>query len=209
MRSRRSSTRCRARARTPGGRPSSAASPAATCGRGARRTGRAPCARSATPTSSARTALAAASSRAPPSSPTRSRRTGRAPPAPSAFVVCTGGEPLLQLDSPLVARTPRSRLRDRHRDERHDAGRRRPRLDLRQPEGGRAAAAHLRRRAEAGLPAAGRRTGGVRGLHFRTSCCSRWTARTRQRNTALAIAYCLAHPRWRLSLQTHKLTGIR
>lgn len=27
-------------------------------------------------------------------------------------------------------------------------------------------------------------------------------------NTQASIAYCLAHPRWRLSLQTHKLTGI-
>ncbi len=30
----------------------------------------------------------------------------------------------------------------------------------------------------------------------------------RERNTALAIRFCLAHPRWRLSLQTHKLLGI-
>lgn len=29
------------------------------------------------------------------------------------------------------------------------------------------------------------------------------------RNTQLAIAYCRAHPQWRLSLQTHKLIGIR
>jgi 7-carboxy-7-deazaguanine synthase (Cx14CxxC type) len=29
------------------------------------------------------------------------------------------------------------------------------------------------------------------------------------RNTRLAVEYCLAHPRWRLSLQTHKLLGIR
>jgi len=29
-----------------------------------------------------------------------------------------------------------------------------------------------------------------------------------ERFTAEAIAYCLAHPRWRLSLQTHKLLGI-
>jgi 7-carboxy-7-deazaguanine synthase len=28
------------------------------------------------------------------------------------------------------------------------------------------------------------------------------------RNTALAIQYCLAHPKWRISLQTHKLMGI-
>ena len=29
------------------------------------------------------------------------------------------------------------------------------------------------------------------------------------RNTQAAIQYCIAHPRWRLSLQTHKLIGIR
>ena len=29
----------------------------------------------------------------------------------------------------------------------------------------------------------------------------------RARNTELALAYCLANPRWRLSLQTHKLIG--
>lgn len=28
-------------------------------------------------------------------------------------------------------------------------------------------------------------------------------------NTSLAVAYCLEHPRWKLSLQTHKLLGIR
>jgi 7-carboxy-7-deazaguanine synthase len=30
----------------------------------------------------------------------------------------------------------------------------------------------------------------------------------RDANTRAAIAYCLAHPQWRLSLQTHKLIGI-
>lgn len=30
----------------------------------------------------------------------------------------------------------------------------------------------------------------------------------RQHNTALAIEYCLRHPRWRLSMQTHKILGI-
>lgn len=30
----------------------------------------------------------------------------------------------------------------------------------------------------------------------------------RERNTALAVEYCLAHPRWKLSLQTHKYLGI-
>ncbi len=30
-----------------------------------------------------------------------------------------------------------------------------------------------------------------------------------EQNTALAARYCLEHPRWRLSLQTHKVLGIR
>ena len=30
----------------------------------------------------------------------------------------------------------------------------------------------------------------------------------RDANTAAAVAYCLDHPKWRLSLQTHKLIGI-
>lgn len=31
----------------------------------------------------------------------------------------------------------------------------------------------------------------------------------RETNTTAAIAYCLAHPQWRLSMQTHKVLGIR
>ncbi|MCW3478097.1 7-carboxy-7-deazaguanine synthase [Neisseriaceae bacterium JH1-16] len=32
---------------------------------------------------------------------------------------------------------------------------------------------------------------------------------TQRDNTVAAIDYCLQHPQWRLSLQTHKMTGIR
>ena len=35
------------------------------------------------------------------------------------------------------------------------------------------------------------------------------TVEITQANTAAALAYCLAHPQWRLSLQTHKMLGIR
>lgn len=31
---------------------------------------------------------------------------------------------------------------------------------------------------------------------------------TRKSNTDRVVSYCLAHPKWRLSLQTHKFTGI-
>jgi organic radical activating enzyme len=30
----------------------------------------------------------------------------------------------------------------------------------------------------------------------------------RAENTAAAVAFCLTHPLWRLSLQTHKMIGI-
>ncbi len=30
-----------------------------------------------------------------------------------------------------------------------------------------------------------------------------------EENTRLAVEYCMQHPQWRLSLQTHKLLGIR
>jgi organic radical activating enzyme len=30
----------------------------------------------------------------------------------------------------------------------------------------------------------------------------------RERNTQRALRYCLEHPQWRLSIQTHKLLGI-
>jgi organic radical activating enzyme len=31
---------------------------------------------------------------------------------------------------------------------------------------------------------------------------------SRDENTGLALKYCMDHPRWRLSLQTHKILGI-
>jgi organic radical activating enzyme len=31
----------------------------------------------------------------------------------------------------------------------------------------------------------------------------------RAENTARAVRYCLEHPQWRLSVQTHKYIGVR
>jgi organic radical activating enzyme len=31
----------------------------------------------------------------------------------------------------------------------------------------------------------------------------------RAENTELAVQYCIEHPPWRLSVQTHKYTGVR
>jgi 7-carboxy-7-deazaguanine synthase len=32
---------------------------------------------------------------------------------------------------------------------------------------------------------------------------------SRVENTELAVAYCMEHPQWRMSLQTHKILSIR
>ena len=46
------------------------------------------------------------------------------------------------------------------------------------------------------------------GLDFQHFFLQPMDGPDRQRNTDLAVAYCLAHPQWRLSIQTHKVIGI-
>lgn len=45
-------------------------------------------------------------------------------------------------------------------------------------------------------------------LNFKNFFLQPMDGTDREKNTRLAIEYCLAHPQWRLSLQTHKLLGI-
>jgi 7-carboxy-7-deazaguanine synthase len=47
-----------------------------------------------------------------------------------------------------------------------------------------------------------------RGLDFRHFFLQPMDGPNREHNTRLAVEYCLAHPGWRLSLQTHKILGI-
>ncbi|MBB5372172.1 7-carboxy-7-deazaguanine synthase [Acidocella aromatica] len=46
------------------------------------------------------------------------------------------------------------------------------------------------------------------GMAFKNFLLQPMDGPDRAANTASAIAYCLAHPRWRLSVQTHKVLGI-
>ncbi|MEP4733074.1 MAG: 7-carboxy-7-deazaguanine synthase, partial [Parvibaculum sp.] len=46
------------------------------------------------------------------------------------------------------------------------------------------------------------------GLDFRYFFLQPMDGAEAEENTRAATAYCLAHPKWRLSLQTHKLIGI-
>ena len=57
-------------------------------------------------------------------------------------------------------------------------------------------------------PQAGAEPERFAALAFRHFFLQPMDSPVREANTAAAVRYCLSHPRWRLSLQTHKLLGI-
>jgi 7-carboxy-7-deazaguanine synthase len=57
-------------------------------------------------------------------------------------------------------------------------------------------------------PQAGGEPGRYADLDFEQFFLQPMDGPDRERNTELALAYCLSHPQWRLSIQTHKLLGI-
>jgi 7-carboxy-7-deazaguanine synthase (Cx14CxxC type) len=124
------------------------------------------------------------------------------------LVVCTGGEPLLQLDTPLIAAL-------------HDHGFRiavETNGTLAAPAGldwvcvSPKAAAALVQKAGDELkliyPQAGADPAAFEGLPFSHRFLQPMDGPDVEANTRAAIAYCLAHPKWRLSLQTHKYLNI-
>jgi len=126
------------------------------------------------------------------------------------YVVCTGGEPLLQLDRELVTKL-------------HERG-----FEIGVETNGTLAAPDgidwlcVSPKAAAGL----RQTSGdelklvfpqpepeahpecFAGLAFRHFFLQPLDSEHAEANTRAAIDYCLRHPQWRLSLQTHKFLGI-
>jgi 7-carboxy-7-deazaguanine synthase (Cx14CxxC type) len=126
----------------------------------------------------------------------------------SRFVVCTGGEPLLQLDQALL-------------DALHDKGFRvaiETNGTLAAPRGidwtcvspKAEAPLKLKRGDELKLvyPQAGAEPERYSGLDFEHFFLQPMDGPRRAENTRLAADYCLRHPRWRLSLQVHKLIGM-
>jgi 7-carboxy-7-deazaguanine synthase (Cx14CxxC type) len=124
------------------------------------------------------------------------------------FVVCTGGEPLLQLDAPLVRAL-------------HDRGFRvaiETNGTLPAPRGidwicvspKASAPLRLKRGDELKLvyPQKGAEPGRYEALDFEHFFLQPMDGPRRAENTRLAADYCLRHPNWRLSLQMHKLIGI-
>ncbi|MCU0649309.1 MAG: 7-carboxy-7-deazaguanine synthase [Gemmatimonadaceae bacterium] len=130
-------------------------------------------------------------------------------PGGKPLVVCTGGEPLLQLDDAAVAAL-------------HAAG-----FEIAvetngtQPAPARIDWVCVSPKATAELvltagdelklvyPQADAPPERFSGLAFTRFSLQPMDGPDVEANTAAALAYCLAHPQWRLSLQTHKALGIR
>ena len=129
-------------------------------------------------------------------------------PAARPLVVCTGGEPLLQLDRPLIEAL-------------HAAG-----FEIAVETNGTVGPPPgidwlcVSPKADAPLvvtsgdelklvfPQEGGEPSRYERLEFRHFFLQPMDGPARDANTRAALDYCLAHPRWRLSLQTHKLLGI-
>jgi 7-carboxy-7-deazaguanine synthase (Cx14CxxC type) len=125
------------------------------------------------------------------------------------FVVCTGGEPLLQLDAPAVAALHAAGFEVAVETN----GTRPPPPGLDwicvSPKAG--APLALTRGDELKLvyPQPGAEPERYAGLDFRHFFLQPMDGPEREANTRRAVAYCLAHPRWRVSLQMHKVLGLR
>ncbi len=125
------------------------------------------------------------------------------------YVVLTGGEPLLQVDAELVAA-----LHARGFEigiETNGTLEPPPGMDwiCVSPKAG--ADLVLRQGHELKLvyPQHGAMPEAFAGLAFERFSLQPMDGPNAVRNTEKAIAYCLAHPQWRLSVQTHKTLGIR
>ena len=125
-----------------------------------------------------------------------------------AFVVCTGGEPLLQLDAAVVDALHAARFEVAV--ETNGTQPAPPGLDwvCVSPKAG--APLALTRGDELKLvyPQDGVSPEMFEHLRFPRLLLQPMDGPDRDKNTRLAVEYCLAHPRWQLSLQTHKYLGI-
>ncbi len=130
------------------------------------------------------------------------------PPGARPLVVCTGGEPLLQLDAAAI-------------DALHGAGFEvavetngtlpaPPGLDwiCVSPKAGSPLVLTAGHELKLVFPQEGAEPERFTGLGFGQFFLQPMDGPAQAANTARAVDYCLRHPQWRLSLQTHKLLGI-
>jgi 7-carboxy-7-deazaguanine synthase (Cx14CxxC type) len=132
----------------------------------------------------------------------------RAPPV-RPLVVCTGGEPLLQLDAPLVDALHRRGFEVAV--ETNGTQPAPPGLDwvCVSPKAGAPVVLTSGDELKFVYPQAGLRPDEVAGFAFRHFILQPCDGPDRAGNTRLAVQYCLDHPQWRMGLQTHKLLELR
>jgi 7-carboxy-7-deazaguanine synthase (Cx14CxxC type) len=126
----------------------------------------------------------------------------------TAFVVCTGGEPLLQLDEPLIAELHRRGFTiaiETNGTIPVPAG-----IDwvCVSPKADARLVVTAGDELKLVYPQAGGEPERYADLDFDHFFLQPMDGSDRETNTVAAIEYVLAHPRWRLSVQTHKYLGI-
>lgn len=124
------------------------------------------------------------------------------------LVVCTGGEPLLQLDSEAIGALHAEGFRiavETNGTVAAPAG-----LDwvCVSPKAGAELVLTTGDELKLVYPQEGLRPEDVAHLEFPHRFLQPMDGPCRDENTKRAVEYCLEHPRWRLSLQTHKYLGI-
>ncbi len=125
------------------------------------------------------------------------------------YVVCTGGEPLLQLDAMLV-----EALHDRGFEvaiETNGTKQAPPEVDwiCVSPKANATLVQKTGHELKLVFPQQGAAPDQYERLAFDHFFLQPMDGPKQQDNIALAAAYCLQHPKWRLSLQMHKLIGLR
>jgi 7-carboxy-7-deazaguanine synthase (Cx14CxxC type) len=125
-----------------------------------------------------------------------------------AFVVCTGGEPLLQLDAAAVDAFHAAGFEvavETNGTQAAPAG-----LDwvCVSPKAGTTLTLASGDELKLVYPQEGAAPEMFEHLAFPRLLLQPMDGPERDKNTRLAVEYCLAHPQWRLSLQTHKYLGI-
>jgi 7-carboxy-7-deazaguanine synthase len=142
-------------------------------------------------------------------SSTTSARPGEPAPIRQKYVVCTGGEPLLQLDEPLIAA-----LHERGFDVAVETNGTRPAPESLDwicvsPKAGAPFVQTTGSELKLVYPQENAPPEKFAPLAFEHFFLQPMDGPDVARNTELAIDYCLKHPQWRLSIQTHKLVGLR
>ena len=124
------------------------------------------------------------------------------------FVVCTGGEPLLQLDAALIAALHERGFRIAVETNGTIAPP--PGLDwvCVSPKADAALVVTTGDELKLIYPQAGADPTRYETLGFAHRFLQPMDGPDRESHTRQAISYCLAHPKWRLSLQTHKVLNI-